>query len=117
MPILLILKLAGSRIWSWLSHASFWQLVAIGLALFGLWQTIQVRAERRHSAKVEARLHVALDTLDRLAKESKAKQDQLDKVIRDRSKRDDAERRAKKVEEAPLLGGCRTSPEVMGADL
>jgi hypothetical protein len=43
-------------LWKWLCHRSFWQLACIALALFGAVQTIRVKAEQRHSAKVETQL-------------------------------------------------------------
>jgi hypothetical protein len=51
---LIVMKLVGGRIWTWLSHRSFWQLVCMALAGFALLQHFQLAGERRHSAKVEA---------------------------------------------------------------
>lgn len=119
----------GGAIWffgptailAWLKHASFWQIVAIALAAFALLQHFQLAGEKRHSQKLEKQLHAATETLDRLSKESAEKQKQTERVITKYVSVDapDADRRARKVENAPLSGQCHgvTPSEVLQADL
>ena len=122
MPILAAFALAkrvGTAVITWLKHASFWQIVSIGLACFALVQHFQLAGERRHSHKVELQLRKATETLDRLSKESAAKQKQVTKTITryvtvDKPK---AEREAERIDRAALPGQCKTPGEVLQADI
>jgi hypothetical protein len=46
----------ATAVLTWLSHRSFWQLAFGAALIFAGIQTIRVKAEQRHSAKVEAQL-------------------------------------------------------------
>lgn len=110
-----ILALVGSRIWSWLRGASFWQLCSIALLCFALFQTAML-ADARHDRDAYRKQRDGYRaTLDRLAKESADRQKQTEKVIADLVKR--GNREAERVENAPLPGLCRTPSEVLQADI
>lgn len=117
MVWLTVLDIA-KRIGAWLGSLNIWQLACIGLALFAGVQTLRVSAEQRHSAKVEAQLSKAVEKLNAIS----SKRDEQKRETGERIKVvtrtiHDAERRAEKVENAPLPGNCKTPSEVLQADI
>ena len=106
------------RIGAWLASLSFWQVIALGLALFAGIQTMRVWAEQRHSAKVEAQLAKAVQQLRDIStrrNEQKAETNKRIIVVREKIRHADDE--ARKIEQAPLPGQCRTPDAVLQADL
>ena len=107
------------RFGSWLGSLNVWQLLLIVALLFGGLQTLRLKAEQRHSAKVEAQLSKATTALNQLRSESRVQQKTVTKqidhyitvekpVIRDR---------IREIEAAPLPGGCKTPQAVLDADV
>jgi hypothetical protein len=108
----------ATAVLTWLPHRSFWQLAFGAALIFAGIQTIRVKAEQRHSTKVEAQLGKAAAELNAI---SSKKNDQA-VVTRDRIKIvtqriHDADGKARAVEQAPLPGNCKTPPEILQADL
>lgn len=105
-------------LWAWLCHRSFWQLTtmaAVAVAVFLLFQRNDARSDAVRWQKQDAG-HVAE------LKAISTKRNQQVIVTRDRiviaeRKAKDADGVAKKIEAAPIMPGCRTAPEIMGADL
>ena len=117
MPSLL-LRAVLTRVITWLSHLSFWQIM-FGLALMVAGAlSMRLLTEQRHSAKLSRQLSKAVAELNRI---SSAKNNQktvtrenikvVERVVHD------ADERAKVVEQAPPAKECRTKPEVLQADL
>jgi hypothetical protein len=122
MPVLIALKLlagnALSAVLRFLKGASAWQLVALALAglCIILWfQRNDARSDAARWQKQDA-AHVA-----ELQRISSAKNEQRaitrEKIKLVETKRVEADREARKIEQAPLPGQCRTPPEVLGAGL
>jgi hypothetical protein len=90
----------------------------MGLAVLLVVQTVRVKSEQRHSAKVEKQLSKATDELNRISsKRDTQKQttgENIKVVVRTIH---DAEGRAKVVETAPAAPNCKTNQSVLGADL
>jgi hypothetical protein len=102
----------------WLSKRSLAEIACIILGVACAILIAANKAEKRHSAKLQAQV-VSLDA--ELAKLSTAKNEQQ-VVTRDNIKVvtklvHDADGKAKVVEQAPVPGGCVTKPEVMNADV
>ena len=100
-----------------LGSLNVWQLLCIALALFGAVQTIRVKTEQRHNAKVEQQLSRATDLINRLREESKKQQAEVGKVV-DRYvtvTKPEVRERVRVIESAPLKGGCQTPDAVMEA--
>jgi hypothetical protein len=106
------------KLGAWLSHRSFWQLVCMGLAVLLAVQTVRVKSEQRHSAKVEQQLKKATDELTRISSAKNTQKqttgENIKVVVRTIH---DAEGRAKVVETAPAAPNCKTNQSVLGADL
>jgi hypothetical protein len=109
----------------WLSKLSLAQLACVILTIACLFLFVANRAEKRHSAKVEAQLAKAISTAEAYKRELYAisnKRNEQQVVTRDRIVEvtrtiKSADERAKVVETAPPPGECKTSPAVLGADL
>jgi hypothetical protein len=109
----------------WLSRRSLAQIACIALALACLFLFVANRAEKRHSAKVEAQLAKAISTAETYKRELYAisnKRNEQQVVTRDRIVEvtrtiKSADERAKVVETAPPPGECRTAKEVLDADV
>jgi hypothetical protein len=103
---------------AWLSHRSFWQLVCMALALLLIVQTIRVHAEQRHSRKVESQLSKATAELQRISSNKNTQQivtrEKIKVVLQ---KQVEAGERARKIEQAPLPGNCRSPKQVLDADI
>jgi hypothetical protein len=108
----------GKALLSWLSKRSLAEIACIILGLACLVLVIGNRAEKRHSAKLQAQV-VSLNA--ELTKLSTAKNDQkvitAEKIKVVLQNNRDADGRARKIEQAPVPGGCKTKPEVLQADL
>ena len=89
-----------------------WKLIgyaAIALALVSMFAALQM--EKRKSDKLSHQLQSVIE-------QSKKKQIEIREVIKQGKDRIVVvERDAKKVEEAPLEGGCRTPDAILDADL
>jgi hypothetical protein len=108
----------GKAVLAWLSKRSLAEIACIILGLACLVLVIGNRAEKRHSAKLQAQV-VSLNA--ELTKLSTAKNGQQ-VITRDRIKvvtktLHDADGRARVVENAPAAPNCKTKQEVMSADL
>lgn len=100
---------ALSAVWRFLRHASLWQLIALGLAVFALVQHFQLAGERRHSAKVEAQLAKVTAQLQRI---STARNDQRVVTQRTVAQVTQGQERVrtvvKAIHDAPNPPDCRT---------
>lgn len=112
------LKRDLKALWGWLCHRSFWQLMFGAALIFSGIQTLRVRAEQRHTrkvesqlSKVEAQLKSISSARDTQKAVTKTNIQTVTKIIHE------ADGRARIVEQAPPAAGCKTKPEVMGADL
>jgi hypothetical protein len=114
--ILAFLKRVGTGVITWLSHRSFCQLVALALSAILVLQHFALKAEQRHSQKVEQQLGKAtaeLTRVDREAREAEARGKQLARQIKDRT--DEENRRIAGDADAVRLRGpgkavCRAAP-------
>lgn len=88
--MILALKLFAGRFLSFLGKLNIWQLLCIVLAVFAAFQTLRVKAEQRHSAKLERQIV-------KLADEARAAKERLDaagaRIAEEIRKRTDAENR------------------------
>jgi hypothetical protein len=123
MPILAAFALANlkgdiGKLWSWLCHRSFWQLVSMGLAVFALVQHFQL-ADARHDADNYRRQRDGYKaTLDGIsARKNEQKTTTGKNIVIATRKAKEADGVAKKIEAAPIVPGCRTPPEITSADL
>src|SRR5690349_21841112 len=123
-----LLKSGAGSLFAFLRSLNGWQLLCIALALFGIVQTIRVKAEERHSAKVETQLTAAIKARDDY-------KGQLDAISTKRNEQQqttsrnivtvtrtirDADKQAQKVETPPLpKTDCHgtTPQEVRDADV
>jgi hypothetical protein len=109
---------AGKAALSWLSHASLWQLVSLGLAALFIVQHFQF-VSARHSAakweKVSAQYKVQLDTETEKNKAAEKQTAQISKQLKDRT--DEENRRiAGDADTLRLRGpGKAVCPPVSGA--
>lgn len=124
MPFFLMLlggaKSAGGAVLSWLSKRSLAELACIALAVICAVQFLQVRAERRHSAKVSEQLRKCAEVQKKLEAESKERQNQVTRTITKYKTvtLPDAERKAREIENAPVVPGkCETPSAVLQADI
>jgi hypothetical protein len=102
----------------WLSKRSLAEIGCIVLCIVCAILIVANRAEKRHSAKLQAQvvsLSAELQKISVRKNEQKSITDEHIKVVVKRIA--DADQRAKKVEQAPPAPNCQTKPEVMGADL
>lgn len=114
--ILAFLKRVATSVITWLSHRSFWQIVALALSAILVLQHFALKAEQRHSAKVERQLGKAtaeLTRVDREAREAEARGKQLARQIKDRT--DEENRRIAGDADAVRVRGpgkavCRPAP-------
>jgi hypothetical protein len=116
--LLLFAKGLGGIAWRWLRHASFWQLVSIGLLCLAVVQYFQT-ADARHDAdnylKQRDAYKTQLDTISTKRNEQKAETaERVRTVVRTVH---DADERAKVIEAEPLPGECKTPHAVLQADL
>ena len=118
MPWLAIRAILG-RALSALGKLNLWQILLIAAIIFGAIQTVRVKAEQRHSAKVEAQLIKATGELKRLSGESKVQQRTVTRTIDHYITvvKPEVRTRVQRIENAPLPGNCGTPQEVMGADV
>jgi hypothetical protein len=95
-----------------LGHLSL-GLAALCLVLGALWQY-----ERAHSAKVEKRAELYRSELKRISTTQNKQRETTTRTIeRVRVVERDADKRASRVENAPVTGQCATPNAIMGADL
>lgn len=101
----------------WLSHRSFWQLAFMAALLFGGIQTFRVKAEQRHTHKIETQLSKATAELNRLRAESKAQQAEVAKTVDHyiTVEKPVIRKQVERIETAPLPGGCKTPQAVLEA--
>ena len=109
---------AFGKLWTWLSHRSFWQFMFGAALILAGWEYIGKRAEQRHATKVESQLSKAVAELNKISTErdtqkvvTKNNIVTVERIIHD------AEGKARVVEQAPVAPGCKTKPEVLQADL
>lgn len=112
MPPFLIPALAFVR------RLNLSQIALVVAIAFALMFRVQLGIERRHSEKQQTRINELVAELKRI---STAKNDQAETTGRNIGKAVNHSRQADKVarviEAAPLLGNCKTPAEIMGADL
>ena len=121
MPFLLALKLfaggALKKLLAWLGSLTLWQIVSLGLAIFVGIQFLELRGERRHSAKLQAQV---VNYSRQLQAISSKKNEQI-VVTRDRIKIVEKQVRhaddVAKNRATPVPHNCKTKPEILGADL
>src|SRR4051812_39016630 len=122
MPFFLTL-LGGAKsvfgaVLAWLSKRSMAELACIALALVCAVEFVALKAEKRHSAKLQAQVSKLNGELQRI---STAKNEQRETTKVNIAKADNGRKRAetiaRRIEAAPLPGNCRTPSEIMGADL
>jgi hypothetical protein len=105
-------------IFTWLSHRSLWQLVSMALCAALMVQHFALKAEQRHSAKVEQQLIKANAELKRISSaRNEQKQETAERIKVVTRTIHDADERAKAVETAPLKSECKTPDAVLQADL
>jgi hypothetical protein len=114
----LFAKRVGTGVITWLTHASFWQFVAIGLLCLAVVQHFELAHSRKDAAAYLKQRDAYKAQLDSIS----SKRDVQRQVTRDRLVTvtrviKEADGRAEKVEKAPLPGRCRTPPEISQADL
>jgi hypothetical protein len=112
-------------LWSWLSHATFLQVMGVVLGIALLLDHAALLISHRENGKLKGQLHTAITARDDY-------KHQLDSISTKRNEQavqrktrivsviktvHDADERAKVVEQAPPAKDCRTKPEVLGADL
>lgn len=103
----------------YLDLLKYWRGGLIAL-LCGLCVTLYVLKgiEQRRSAKLQVRVNELVGELQRI---STAKDEQRAETERNIAEggngRKRAETIARRIEAAPTVGGCKTPPEIMGADL
>jgi cob(I)alamin adenosyltransferase len=98
-----------SALWKWLFGGSLFLCIMLGIGL---------QIEKRHSHKLNDRVVSLTNELNRIStakNEQKVITQEKIKVVT-RTIRE-AEKRAEKVEQAPLPGQCRTPDEVLKADI
>ena len=110
LAITMFAKRVGTSVITFLARLNGWQLLCLGLALFGAVQTIRVKAEERHSTKLAAQLtklesvnHSLQAQLDAIS----SKKDVQRQVTRDNLKIvtrtiHEKDQEAQKVESQPL---------------
>jgi hypothetical protein len=118
LAILTAIRALAGRALSFLGKLNLWQVLLVAALLFAGSQTLRLKAEQGHSAKVEQQLSKAVSELKRIAS-AKDTQRTVTKtnIVTVTKTIHDADRRAKVVEAAPLPGNCQTPPEVLSADL
>jgi molybdenum cofactor biosynthesis enzyme MoaA len=124
MPLILLNMLGFGKslvsgLVSWLSKRSLAEIGCLLLAVIALVEFIQVKAEKRHSAKVEDQLRKCSEVQKRLQAESKAQQKQVSEVHTRYVKvtQPEVEKRVKRIEDAPNPPDCKTPNEVLQADV
>jgi cob(I)alamin adenosyltransferase len=98
-----------SALWKWLFGGSLFLCIMLGIAL---------QIEKRHSHKLNERvisLTAELNRISTVKNEQKVVTQEKIKVVTRTIH--EAEKRAEKVEQAPLPGQCRTPQEILSADL
>ena len=112
--VLKVLKAA----WGWLSHASLWQLVSLGLAIFALAQHFRL-ADAQHDAasylKQRDEYAKQLQSISSKRDEQKAVTKETVRVVKEQIRH--ADDKAKVIEQAPLPGNCRSPKQVLDADI
>jgi hypothetical protein len=96
-----------------------WRMIGLaGLTLAFVAMVVALKLERAETATLKANLESCEETRRQLAKQTKAKQAETSRRI-EQGNRDiqSADGRAKRVETAPLPGGCRTPEAVLQADI
>lgn len=114
-----LLKRGLGALWAGISKLNPWQFLLIVALLFAGLQTLRLKAEQRHGAKVEAQLLKATSQLEKLSAQSKSQQKEVTKVVDHyvTVTKPVVKREVEKIEAAPLKPGCQTPDLVMSADL
>lgn len=127
MPALLLSLLGwgksiGSAIFAWLSRRSLSEILLMLACAALTFLLIRAEGESRHWSKQSARWetlykadHAELQRISSSRNEQKVVTRDRIKVVTQRI--EVAGKRAERVEQAPVPGGCKTKPEIMGADL
>jgi hypothetical protein len=111
---------AGSAVFTWLSHRSFWQLVCIGLTILLVIMRFQI-ADARHDRDAWHRqydtVHAQLQAISSKRNEQKVETQERIKVVTRTIH--DADGKAREVETQPLPEQCHgvTPSAVRQADL
>ena len=116
--ILLALKRLGGAVWGWLSSLTLWQLVSLGLAIILIiqhFQLLDARHDRDAWRKQYNAEHAKLQAISSKRNEQKAETTERIKVVLQKQRSADSE--ARKIEQAPLPGQCRTPQQVLDADI
>jgi hypothetical protein len=118
MTFFLTLLGFGRGIIGWLSKRSLAELASLALALVCVVEFIALKAEKRHSSKLQAQI-VKLDAQLRAITTAKNEQKQVTKgnIVKAEEGRKKADVVAKRIEQAPLPGNCATPKEILEADL
>ena len=115
MPIALFLMGGAKRILALLRRLSFWQLACLALAIIAVLQTYRHRDARSDADKWEKTYHAYRASQAAAAKEQKETTARNIIVYRDRMV--EGGKVAERIERAPTPEGCKTAPEILGADL
>lgn len=123
MMVFLLSVLGGVRsgftaLFGWLSRRSMSEIGCIVLGIVALIAVLNARAEKRHSAKLQAQIVKLTDQINKITS-AKSEQRTVTKtrIIEATRIVHDADKRAKVIESAPLPGNCKTPPQILGADL
>lgn len=94
-----------------------WKLLALGVLLLAIAvQTIRLERSERRADKVQFELNEARTALREADLQSKAREQEVERIMRDRTRRDRAEGLAERIERAPLEPGCKTPREILEMD-
>ena len=104
---------------AWLSRRSLAEIGCIALVIACSVLLLNLKAEQRHSRKVEQQLAKCADVQRRLIAQSKVQQKQVTKVIDHyvAVEKPVIRKEVQRIETAPLPGGCKTPQPVLEADV
>ena len=116
MSVILAMLLGGAkRLLAFLRTLSFWQLACIALGFIAVLQTYRHRDARSDADRWERTYHAyraSQVAADKAQKETTARN-----IIVYRDRIVAGGKVAERIEGAPTPEGCKTAPEIMGADL
>jgi hypothetical protein len=117
MTLFLTLLGFGKAVVRWLSKRSLAELACIALALVCVFEFVALKAEKRHSARLQTqvtKLSAQLKAISTARDNQKAVTAKTVEHVKERVKQ--ADDRAKVVEQAPLVGGCKTPKEILQSE-
>jgi hypothetical protein len=118
MTLFLTMLGFGKAVVRWLSKRSLAELACIALALVCVFEFVALKAEKRHSARLQTqvtKLSAQLKAISTARDNQKAVTAKTVEHVKERVRQ--ADDRAKVVEQAPLNGKCETPKEILNADI